>query len=174
VLAIALVIISLVITPSLTLPLSPIGSPLYKIATSVNPDLANEVGWPGFVNTVGEVVASIPAAEPGRTVVLAESYHQAGALELLRPANDVRFPAIYSGHNGFWYWGPPPDSATDAVVIGDFSPELLSGSYAHCEVRAAVATPPGVSNDLTGIPIRWCTGRLQSWSVLWPEFQLLA
>jgi Dolichyl-phosphate-mannose-protein mannosyltransferase len=174
VLAIALVIISLVITPSLTLPLSPIGSPLYKIATSVNPDLANEVGWPGFVNTVGEVVASIPAAEPGRTVVLAESYHQAGALELLRPANDARFPAIYSGHNGFWYWGPPPDSATDAVVIGDFSPELLSGSYAHCEVRAAVATPPGVSNDLTGIPIRWCTGRLQSWSVLWPEFQLLA
>ena len=61
VLAIALVIISLVITPSLTLPLGPVGSPLYQIATGVNPDLANEVGWPGFVDTVGGVVANCPA-----------------------------------------------------------------------------------------------------------------
>jgi Dolichyl-phosphate-mannose-protein mannosyltransferase len=174
VLAVVLVIISLVITPSLTLPLGPVGSPLYQIATGVNPDLANEVGWPGFVDTVGQVVGSVPAAELSHTIVLTEAYQQAGALELLRPANGVRLPPVYSGHNGFWYWGPPPDSATDAVVIGDFSPELLSRSYAHCEVRSTVATPPGVRNDLTGIAVRWCTGRLQSWSVLWPELRLLA
>jgi hypothetical protein len=174
VLAIALVIISLVITPSLTLPLGPVGSPLYKIATGVNPDLANEVGWPGFVDTVGQVVATVPAAELNHTIVLTEAYQQAGALELLRPANGVRLPPVYSGHNGFWYWGPPPDSATDAVVTGDVSPELLSRSYMRCEVRSTVATPPGVRNDLTGVSVRWCTGRLQSWSVLWPELRLLA
>jgi hypothetical protein len=174
VLAIVLMIISLVITPSLTIPLGPVGSPLYKIATGVNPDLANEVGWPGFVDTVGQVVAGIPAAELNHTIVLTEAYQQAGALELLRPANGVRLPPVYSGHNGFWYWGPPSDSATDAVVTGDVSPELLSRSYAHCEVRSTVATPPGVRNDLTDVPVRWCTGRLQSWSVLWPELRLLA
>jgi hypothetical protein len=173
-LAVALMIISLVITPSLTLPLGPVGSPLYKIATGVNPDLANEVGWPGFVDTVGQVVGTVPAAELGHTIVLTESYQQAGALELLRPATGARLPPVYSGHNGFWYWGPPPDSATDAVVIGDFSPELIARSYAHCEVRSTVATPPGARNDLTGVPVRWCTGRLQSWSVLWPELRLLA
>ena len=54
------------------------------------------------------------------------------------------------------------------------SPELLSRSYAHCEIRSTVATPPGVRNDLTGVPVRWCTGRLQSWSLLWPELRLLA
>jgi hypothetical protein len=174
VLAIALVIISLVITPSLTLPLGPVGSPLYQTATGVNPDLANEVGWPGFVDTVGQVVSTVPAAELSHTIVLTEAYQQAGALELLRAANRVRLPPVYSGHNGFWYWGPPPDSATHAVVTGDFSPELLSRSYAHCDVRSTVATPPGVNNDLTGVPVRWCTGRLQSWSVLWPELRLLA
>ena len=174
VLAIALVIISLVITPSLTLPLGPVGSPLYKIATGVNPDLANEVGWPGFVDTVGQVVATVPAAELNHTIVLTEAYQQAGALDLLRPANGIRLPPVYSGHNGFWYWGPPPDSATDAVVTGDVSPELLSRSYMRCEVRSTVATPPGVRNDLTGVSVRWCTGRLQSWSVLWPELRLLA
>ena len=174
VLAIALVIISLVITPSLTLPLAPVGSPLYKVATAVNPDLANEVGWPGFVDAVGQVVATIPVAELNHTIVLTEAYQQAGALELLRPANGVHLPPVYSGHNGFWYWGPPPDSATDAVVTGDVSPELLSRTYTHCEVHSTVATPPGVRNDLTGVPVRWCTGRLQSWPVLWPGLRLLA
>ena len=174
VLAIALVIISLVVTPSLALPLGPVGSPLYKIATGVNPDLANEVGWPGFVDTVGQVVATVPADELNHTIVLTEAYQQAGAMELLRPANGMRLPPVYSGHNGFWYWGPPPDSATDAVVTGEVSPELLSRSYANCEIRSTVATPPGVRNDLTGVPVRWCTGRLQSWSVLWPELRLLA
>jgi hypothetical protein len=174
VLAIVLAIFTLVNTPSLTLPLGPVGSPLYKIATSVNLDLANEVGWPGFVDAVGEVVATVPAAELSHTIVLTEGYQEAGAVELLRPANGVRVPPVYSGHNGFWYWGPPPDSATDAVVVGDFPPEQLSRSYAQCEVRTILASPPGVHNDLTGIPVRWCTGRLQPWSVLWPGLRLLA
>jgi Dolichyl-phosphate-mannose-protein mannosyltransferase len=174
VLAIALLIISLVITPSLTLPLGPVGSPLYKIATGVNPDLANEVGWPDFVDTMAGVVATVPPAEISHTIVLTGAYQQAGALELLRPSNGVRLPPIYSGHNGFWYWGPPPDFATEAVVVGDFSPELLSRSYARCEVRSTVSSPTGVSNDLTGTPVRWCTGRLRPWSELWPELQRLA
>jgi hypothetical protein len=131
VLAIALVIFSLINTPSLTLPLGPVGSSLYKIATGVNPDLANEVGWPGFVDTVGQVVATTPAAELNHTIVLTEAYQQAGALELLRPANGAHLPPVYSGHKGFWYWGPPSNSATNAVVTGDVSPELLSRTYAH-------------------------------------------
>ena len=106
--------------------------------------------------------------------MLTDAFQQAGALELLRPANGVRLPPVYSGHNGFWYWGPPPDFATDAVVVGDFSRELLSTSYAGCEVRRTVASPLGVSNDLTGIPVRWCAGRLRPWSQLWPELQVFA
>jgi hypothetical protein len=64
----------------------------------VNPDLANEVGWPGFVDTVGQVVATVPAAELNHTIVLTEAYQQAGAIELLRPANGMRLPPVYSGH----------------------------------------------------------------------------
>lgn len=92
----------------------------------MNPDLANEVGWPGFVDTIGQTVTTVPVAELNHTIVLTETYQQAGALELLRPANGLRLPPVYSGHNGFWYWGPPPDSATDAIVTGNIPPELLS------------------------------------------------
>ena len=104
-----------------------------------------------------------------RHIVLAQSYQQAAALDVLRPANGVTMPAVYSGHNGFWFWGPPPESATDAIVIGNFSPAELATGYAHCKVAGTVQTPPGVDNDLTGTPIHRCTGLRQPWSVLWPQ-----
>ena len=143
--------------------------PCITIAVDANPDLASEVGWPGYVDQVGEVVASIPAAQRPDTIVLTQSYQQASALELLRPANGETIPAVYSGHNGFWFWGPPPESATDAIVIGDYSPADLATVYTHCELADTVQTPPGVDNDLTGTPIHHCTGRRQPWSALWPQ-----
>jgi hypothetical protein len=100
---------------------------------------------------------------------LTQTYQQAAALDLLQPANRMTIPAVYSGHNGFWFWGPPPESATDAIVIGNFSPAELATGYAHCELAGTVQTPPGVDNDLTGTPIHRCTGLLQPWSVLWPQ-----
>jgi len=142
---------------------------LYTIAVDANPDLASEVGWPGYVDQVGEVVAGIPAAQRHDTVVLTRSYQQASALELLRPANGVAIPAVYSGHNGFWFWGPPPESATDAIVIGDFSPADLATVYTHCELAGTVQTAPGVDNDLTGTPIHHCTGLRQPWSGFWAK-----
>ena len=169
VLAVGLILFSVVNTMLLTLPVGRPGGPVFSIATGPNPDLAAEVGWPGYVDQVGEVVASIPAAQRADTIVLAQSYQQAAALDVLRPANGVTMPAVYSGHNGFWFWGPPPESATDAIVIGNFSPAELATGYAHCKVAGMVQTPPGVDNDLTGTPIHRCTGLRQPWSVLWPQ-----
>ena len=174
VLAVGLIIFSVVATALLTLPVGRPGGPVYTIATGPNPDLAAEVGWPGYVDQVEEVVASIPAAQRADTIVLTQTYQQAAALDLLRPASGVRIPAVYSGHNGFWFWGPPPESATDAIVIGNFSPADLATGYAHCEVAATVQTPAGVDNDLTDTPIHRCTGLRQPWSVLWPQLATFA
>jgi hypothetical protein len=69
--------------------------------------------------------------------------------------------ASYSGHNSFWFWGPPSESATNAIVIGNFSTADLATGYAHCELAGTVQTPPGVNNDLTGTPIHRCTGLRQ-------------
>jgi hypothetical protein len=80
----------------------------------------------------------MPAAQRADTIVLTQTYQQAAALDLLRSASGVTIPAVYSGHNGFWFWGPPPESATDAIVIRNFSPADLATGYAHCEVVATV------------------------------------
>ena len=121
------------------------------------------MGGPGYVDQVREVVANVPAAQRVNTIVLAQSYQQAAALDVLRPANGVPMPAVCSGHNGFWFWGPPPESATDAIVIGKISLGELATGYTHCEVAGTVETPPGVDNDLSGTPIYRCDGLRQPW-----------
>src|SRR5205085_2791947 len=127
-----------------------------------------------FVDQVGGAAARVPPAQRADTIVFAETYQQAAALTLLRPANQVSLPPVYSGHNGFWFWGPPPESATSAIVVGDFSAADLATGYAHCDDAGRVTTPPGVDNSLTGTPIHWCTGLRQPWSVLWPRVATFA
>lgn len=173
VLGIALVAISLLVTPALTLPLGPPGSTLYDIASGPNPDLASEVGWPGYVDQVGRIVAAVPAGERSQAILLTSNFQEAGALSLLQPKDGTPLPPVYSGHNGFWYWGPPPETATAAVVIGDLPTDLLTADFARCEQLGRLVSPAGVDNDESDAPIRLCTGRTQLWSILWPALKRL-
>ena len=169
VLAVGLILFTVVSTPLLALPVGRPGGPVYKTAVAVNPDLASEIGWPGYVDQVGQIVASVPVAQRPHTIVLTQTYQQAAALDLLRPANGATMPAVYSGHNGFWFWGPPPESATEAIVIGDFPATDLAAAYARCELAGTIQTQPDVDNDLSRTPIHRCTGLRQPWAVLWPQ-----
>jgi hypothetical protein len=167
--------VSIVVTVSLTLPVFPAGSPGYKVGIGPNPDMGETVGWNGYIHTVSTVAAAIPAEQVPHTIVLASNYGEAGALYLARrgdhPAADL--PPVYSGHNAFWAWGPPPESATDAIVVGDFSATQLRSWYATCTLRARLRSPRGVDNDEAGEPVRWCTGRTASWTHLWPQVKTL-
>ncbi len=169
IMATALAILSLVITPSLTLPIWPPGSALYTVATGPNPDLAYELGWPDYVQAIGQAAAALPPAERDHTIILTHTYELGAALDVLRPTDGEPLPAVFSGHNGFWYWGPPPESATDALVVGDFPTAQLTQMYTDCSLLTTITTPPGVDNDLTGLPVQRCTQRRLPWSVLWPQ-----
>lgn len=166
--------LSIVVTVSLTLPVYPIGSPGFKVGMGPNPDMGETVGWNDYVHTVSTVVAVIPAGQASHTIVLASNYGEAGALYLARrrdPASDI--PPVYSGDNAFWSWGPPPESATDAVVVGDFPATQLRSWYTTCTMRARLQSPPGVNNDEADEPVRLCTGRTRSWTHLWPQVKTL-
>ena len=167
--------VSIVVTVSLTLPVFPAGSALFKVGMGPNPDMGETLGWNSYIHTVSEVAAAIPAGQASHTIVLTSNYGEAGALYLARrgdhPATDI--PPVYSGDNAFWSWGPPPESATDAVVVGEFSATQLRSWYTTCTTRARLHSPPGVENDEAGQPVRWCTGRTRSWTHLWPQVKRL-
>jgi 4-amino-4-deoxy-L-arabinose transferase-like glycosyltransferase len=140
-----LAVVSILVTVSLTLPVYPVGSPLFKVGMGPNPDMGETVGWNGYIHTVSTVAAAIPAAQILHTIVLASNYGEAGALYLARRGHhpDVDIPAVYSGDNAFWSWGPPPESATNAIVVGDFSTVQLRSWYTNCDLRARLQSPPG-------------------------------
>lgn len=170
-----LAVVSIALTASLTLPVYPVGSPLFEVGVGANPDMGETVGWNDYIHTVSAVAASIPTAQAAHTIILASNYGEAGALYLARrgdhPATDL--PPVYSGHNAFWSWGPPAESATNAIVVGDFSTTDLRSWYAHCTLRAHLHSPPGVDNEEAGEPVRWCTGRTRPWTRLWPQVKKL-
>ncbi|MFN2518728.1 MAG: glycosyltransferase family 39 protein [Jatrophihabitantaceae bacterium] len=166
--------VSIIVTVSLTLPVYPVGSPGYKIGIGPNPDMGETVGWNSYIHTVSTVAVAIPADQAAHTIVLASNYGEAGALYLARRGeHPVDLPPVYSGNNAFWSWGPPPDSATDAIVVGDFSATQLRSWYAACILRAQLHGPDGVNNNEAGKPVRWCTGRTAPWTDLWPLIKTL-
>ncbi len=170
----AALVVSVIITAILALPLARPGTTLFAVSKAVNPDLASELGWPAYVRDVDQVASSLSPADRSRTVIAAQSYALAGALDVLGPGTGVELPKVYSGHNAYWFWGPPPDSSTDAIVIGDYTPAELSTTFGHCELRRTVAPPDGVENDLAGTKIYWCTQLQHPWSQLWPTLKSFA
>ena len=91
---------------------------------------SDRLDWQLFVDDVARVVQRLPAPERAHTAILAPSYGQAGALELLGRGHHL--PPVYSGHNNYSLWGPPPDSVTTLVVVG-FSEDKLRRAFAQVE-----------------------------------------
>ena len=178
--AIAALAVYAVPTAMLALPLAPVGSTAFRVATSVNPDLAETVGWNILIDNVMRVVADTPPDSRDGLIILTRNYGQAGALSRARrlglgtatdtgSASAIRVPPVYSGHNAYSSWGPPPDSANTAVVVGNFSNDQLAAWFARCTTPVTNLSPPGVDNEENGTMIRICQQPRQSWAQFWPQ-----
>jgi hypothetical protein len=174
--ALVLLIISAIITPLLALPVAPVGSSLFQAEVAVNPDGAETVGWNGYLHTVAGVARSLPAGPRGTAVIIASNYGEAGSLTLARrehTPDGQALPPVYSGHNGFGLWGPPPASANTVIAVGDFSESNLSTWFRSCRMVTHLTSPAGVDNQEAGAPVRICVGLRRSWTTLWPSIRVL-
>jgi hypothetical protein len=154
----------------LTLPILPPAMFAMTSLPSANPLLAEQIGRPEFVATVRDVVAALPADEQAHAVILTNSYSEASALELLGPG----LPPVYSGHNAFWDWGPPPAERTVVVHVGDWTPADWSPFFIGCESVAGIDNGLGIRNGEQGKTVSTCTGLRASWSAMWPRLRHLS
>ncbi|WP_280268226.1 ArnT family glycosyltransferase, partial [Nocardia wallacei] len=104
-----------------------------------------KLGWPELAEATSAAYRALPESERTHAVVVADSYWQAGALEVFR--DQVGLPAIYSPSRGFGYLGTPPDTATTVVWVGGDGTEPRSwcGSVTalgRAEARLGVPPPP--------------------------------
>ncbi|MGO8958048.1 MAG: glycosyltransferase family 39 protein [Streptosporangiaceae bacterium] len=159
----AAVVLSLAIVP-ITLPVVPVGSLHNTPVVALNYDAGETVGWPAFVSEIAAAYRSLPPGQRSSAIVLASNYGEAGAVDHFGPADGL--PAAYSGHNAFWYWGPPPATATTAIVVG-----YARGQLGFCgTVRLALTlnNHENVNDDEQGQPVWICQQLRASWQAIWP------
>jgi hypothetical protein len=85
--------------------------------TTLPQHFADRLGWQELVDQVTAVRDSLPEGDRARVMFFAPSYGQASALDWLgRPRGLSR---VYSTHNSWFYWGPPPADPDVAIVLGE-------------------------------------------------------
>lgn len=122
-------------------------------------DQLETIGWPEYADTVRSVLDELSAGQRETAVVYAGNYGEAGAMEWY----DVGAP-VYSGHNGFQEWGPPPESATPVVVVGWDALDDFDG----CHEAATLHNDAGADNEEEGTVVWLCDGPRGSWAEAWP------
>ena len=163
-------VLSGVLIAYLTLPILPLATYAKSTLPATVPDVANTVGWPQYVATVEGVVAALPADERTHAVILTNDYSEASPLILL----GTGLPPVYSGHNSYWDWGPPPADRTIVIHVGDWRPADPSQFFVGCHVVAYIDNGVGIKNGEQGKAVSVCTGLRAPWTTLWPELQTIS
>jgi hypothetical protein len=149
----------------ITLPILPVSVLHDTPIVAVNYDAGETIGWPTFLAQIAAAYRSLPAPSRSSAIVLARNYGEAGAVARFGPAAGL--PAAYSGHNAFWYWGPPPASATSAVVVGYTRGQL--GFCGTVRLAGILDNHQNVSDDEQGAQVWVCAQLKQSWRAIWPS-----
>ncbi len=100
-------------------------------------------------------------------MILTANYGEAGALELL----GTDLPPVFSGHNGYWDWGPPSDGSRVAIVVagGGWRAPVAS----RCTIEGTVDNGLDVENEEQGTLIQVCRRLPSTWETSWPLFRNL-
>jgi 4-amino-4-deoxy-L-arabinose transferase-like glycosyltransferase len=149
------------------LPVWPVRSLPAGVA-ALNSTHGDSIGWPAYVRQVADAYRSLPAAERAVTVIVTGNYGEAGAIDRYGPGYGL--PAVYSGHNELYRFGPPPDTATVVLLVG-YHRDRVAGWFAGCAELARLDNGVGVDNEEQGNPILVCRQPHQPWHELWPQFQ---
>jgi hypothetical protein len=141
-------------------PVLPVRTYASSFYPALDSDQLETIGWPEFVDTVRGTVESLPADEErDSAVVFTRNYGEAGALEwygLGRP--------VFSGHNAFGAWGPPPEDARPVMAIGLTDP---GANFADCRLAAMINNDAGADNEERGRPIWICAAPQGGWAEQW-------
>jgi hypothetical protein len=154
----------------ITLPVVPLGALYRTPIVSLNYDAGETVAWPTYVREIAGVFHQLPAGQQATAAIVASNYGEAGAIDRYGPPLGLR-PA-FSGHNGYWYWGPPPATADTIVAVG-FARDVLERSFGDVRLGTRLDNHLRVANDEQGRPVWVCSQPRGSWPTLWPRFRSL-
>lgn len=172
------VVVSAAIAAVFSLPILPVSVLADTPVVGVNGEVGEQIGWPEMGRTVAEVVDRLPAGLRAETVVMADNYGQAGAIAEFGPGfygQTTPFPRVYSGHQAYGWWGPPPERYTTAVVMGTDAPSIVppwaEQACGRLTEVAVVHNDYGIENQENGTRVFLCQDLTTSWADLWPSIR---
>jgi hypothetical protein len=130
-----------------------------------NQTIADQIGWPEYVAQVADVYRALPAADQAHTVLFTGNYGEAGALD--RYGRPLGLPAVYSGHNELYNFGPPPDDKTVVIAVLQSAPQPEYG----CAEKGALRNAAGVENEETESAHIYVCRTTVPWHKAWPSLQ---
>jgi hypothetical protein len=142
-------------------PVLPVRTYAASFYPALDSDQLETIGWPEYVDTVRAAVDSLPADQRTTAVVFTRNYGEAGALDwygLGRP--------VFSGHNAYGDWGPPPEGARPVIVVGLSDP---AANFTDCHVAAMINNDAHADNEERGRPIWVCSAPQGGWAEQWPR-----
>ena len=153
-----------------TLPLRPVSSLTGTDDVSDFVDLES-IGWPQMADDVAAAYQALPDDVRAHTAIVGDTYWSASVMFRYGPEHGL--PAPYSPNRGYWYFGTPPESATNVLYVGDNHVDGIRQHFATVTQVGKVDNKLGVRNAYQGQPIFLATGRDEPWSVLWPALNYL-
>ena len=77
---------------------------------------------------------------------------------------------MFSGHNGFGEWGPPPDGATPTIAVG-LDRAALDEMFASVTPVARIDNGLGLGTEEQGRTVWVCREQRTPWSQAWPQIR---
>jgi 4-amino-4-deoxy-L-arabinose transferase-like glycosyltransferase len=133
---------------------------------------AGMFGWQELRSSVVGVYRSLTPEERIATVILGANYGFAGALELERESSGL--PAVGSGHNNYYLWGPPPtpDGVLPQVIITvGYEVERLTPLCRSVEI-AAIARCEHCMVYRVQTPVLVCREPIIPLEQFWPRLKM--
>ncbi len=163
-------VVNVLLSALLVLPVLPPEVLATSIVMDIYPDSGEQVGWEALVAEVERVADSLPPDERARAVVFTINYGEAGAVELLGEG----LPPVYSGHNAYWDWGPPPERDGPVIVLGFWDQSWMSPFCREARLVGRIDNGYDLENEEQGGPIWLCTERRGTWEEVWPALRHLS
>ena len=125
---------------------------------------ADQFGWDEMAATVARVYNNLPPDVRARTAIFAQSYGQAGAIDLFGPKYGL--PPAISGHQNYFLWGPRGYTGESMIVLADRRENL---ERLFTSVQRVGHTDHRYSMPYNHFDVFYCQGLREPLTKLWPR-----
>jgi len=136
-----------------------IGAPLTQV-------FSFEFGWRDLASKVGDVYASLPAADREKAAIYASNYGEASAIDV----SGAGLPPVISGNNQYYLWGPRGYDGSVVVAV-NVDPAKWGQLCNSLQLAARFGTSPYVMPREADKPIFICRGMHQPLAQIWPQLK---